>query len=129
MTRPRREQVAGPALTAAVLIAFVILDATMVRIQNPAPIFLIAVTFAGYVGGLGPALVSAVFAIVFSAYYFSIPGEPLAYTPADQARLVSVALGSLAIAALTGVLRGRLMRAERAAAREREARIAAGVEE
>ena len=124
----RREQVIGPALTAAVLAAFVILDATVVRIQNPAPIFLIAVTFAGYVGGLGPALVSALFAIAFSAYYFSIPGQLLAYTSADQARLASVALGSLTIAALTGMLRERLVRAERAGAREREARIGAEVE-
>ncbi len=128
MTRPRREQLIGPALTAAVLVGFVILDATVVRIQNPAPIFLIAVTFAGYVGGLGPALVSALFAIAFSAYYFSVPGELFRYAPADQARLASVALGSLTIAALTGALRGRLVRAERAGAREREARIAAGVE-
>ena len=127
MGRPRREQLIGPVLTAAVLVAFVILDATVVRIQNPAPIFLIAVTFAGYVGGLGPALVSAIFAIAFSAYFFSVPGDPLTYTPADQARLASVTLGSLTIAALTGVLRGRLVRAERAGAREREARIAADV--
>ena len=123
----RREQLIGPVLTAAVLVAFVILDATVVRIQNPAPIFLIAVTFAGYVGGLGPALVSAIFAIAFSAYFFSVPGDLLTYTPADQARLASVTLGSLTIAALTGVLRGRLVRAERAGAREREARIAADV--
>jgi len=123
----RREQLIGPVLTAAVLVAFVILDARVVRIQNPAPIFLIAVTFAGYVGGLGPALVSAIFAVAFSAYFFSIPGDLFAYTPADQVRLASITLGSLTIAVLTGVLRGRLVRAERAGAREREARIAADV--
>ena len=123
----RREQLIGPVLTAVVLVAFVILDARVVRIQNPAPIFLIAVTFAGYVGGLGPALVSAIFAVAFSAYFFSIPGDLFAYTPADQVRLASITLGSLTIAVLTGVLRGRLVRAERAGAREREARIAADV--
>jgi PAS domain S-box-containing protein len=109
----------GPALTAAVLLAFVVLEATVVRIQNPAPIFLIAVTFAGYIGGLRPALVSAAFAIVFSLYYFAVPGHPLTYVPADQARVTSLVLGTTAIAVLTGLLRERLVRAERATARER----------
>ena len=113
-------QLVGPALTAAVLLLFVMLDAAVVRIQNPAPIFLIAVTFAGYVGGLRPALVSAALAIAFSAYYFALPGQPFTYSPADQARLVSIVLGTVAIAALTGILRERLVRAERSAARERE---------
>ncbi len=113
-------QFAGPALTAVVLLVFVVLDAAVVRIQNPAPIFLIAVTFAGYVGGLRPALVSAALAIGFSTYYFAIPGQPFTYTPSDQARLVSIVLGTMAIAALTGILRERLVRAERSAARARE---------
>jgi len=78
----------GPLVTLAVLAAFVILDATMVRIQNPAPIFLIAVTFSGYVGGVAPALASAALAIAFSLYYFLAPGQLLVYTPADQARRV-----------------------------------------
>ena len=113
-------QFVGPALTAVLLLLFVVLDAAVVRIQNPAPIFLIAVTFAGYVGGLRPALVSAGLAIAFSVYYFALPGQPFTYGPADQARLVSIVLGTIAIAALTGILRERLVRAERSAARARE---------
>lgn len=114
----------GPALTGTVLLAFVGLDATVVRIQNPAPIFLIAVTFAGYVGGLRPALLSAAFAIAFSLYYFAVPGQPLTYLPAEQARVTSLVVGTTAIAVLTGLLRERLVRAERATARERVTRAA-----
>lgn len=122
--RPSSSQIVGPALTAAVLAAFVALDATIVRVQNPAPIFLIAVTFAGYVGGLRPALVSAALAILFSLYYFATPGQPLSYLPAEQARLTSIVLGTIVIAVLTGVLRERLVRAERTAAREHAAAAA-----
>lgn len=124
----RTAQLAGPLLTALVLMAFVVLDATVVRIQNPAPIFLIAVTFAGYVGGLRPALVSAALAIAFSAYYFSAPGQRFTYTPTDEARLAAIALGSAAIAVLTGALRERLIRAERRVARDSETRFRATVD-
>ena len=117
--RPTRAQIGGPVLTAAVLILFVVLDATIVRIQNPAPIFLIAVTFAGYTGGLRPALASALLAIVFSVYYFSVPGKLFGYSQADEARLVAIVIGTVTIAVMSGVLRERLVRAERRSARER----------
>lgn len=116
--------IVGPAVTAAMLLAFAVLDRAGVRIENPALLFLIGVAFTGYVGGLRPALLSAALALVFSLFYFSIPASPLTYTGSDQVRVVSIVLGTLAVAILTGLLRERLGRAERDAVRDREARIA-----
>jgi len=99
----------GPALTtAAALIAFV-MDHHVIAVPNPAPLFVCIVAFAGSISGLASGLISAALAVASSALFFlnhrAMPG----YDVSDVVRLLMLAVTVAATAAITGLLRKRLM--------------------
>ncbi|MDP9309717.1 MAG: PAS domain S-box protein [Chloroflexota bacterium] len=108
----RWTQWAGPLVTLATLLIIEALSQTVLVIPNPAPIYLMAVVYAAFVGGLLPGLVSAGLTFVYALYFFATPGQLLGYTPDNLARIFVLAIVAPAMAVLVGILKQRVMRGQ-----------------
>ena len=99
----------GPALMATMALIALIVDHTPLALPNPAPLFVCIVAFAGSLAGLKSGMISAAMAVGFSALLFlghrAVPG----YAPSDLIRLSMLAVTVAGTAAITGLLRKRLM--------------------
>jgi len=101
--------IAGPALAAMTAVAAIVIDRRFMGAPNPAPLLVCIVAFAGSLSGIRSAAVSAAIAIVGSAVFFlnhrAIPG----YNLADLVRLAMLAVTAGGTAAITGLLRQRMV--------------------
>jgi PAS domain-containing protein len=101
--------ISGPALTTATALMAIVVDRSFLAVPNPAPLFVCIVAFAGSLSGLTSGLISATIAIAASALFFlnhrSIPG----YDVADLVRLAMLAITAGAAAAITALLRKRMV--------------------
>jgi two-component system cell cycle sensor histidine kinase/response regulator CckA len=114
--------VRGPLLTLAVVVLVDVLRRHDLALFSPFPILLLTIVYAAYVGGLRPALVSAVVTSLYAVHFFSRPGLPLRYDSKGLASLVIAAGSSFAI----GLVVARLY--QRARAAEADALSAADAE-
>ncbi|HEX5386503.1 MAG TPA: response regulator [Gemmatimonadales bacterium] len=95
--------ITGPLLTLAVAIAFDLVARFNGLIPNPTPLLLLTVAYAGFAGGLQPALISALVTLVYGAHYFAEPWPGLFhYTSEGFMSLAALAFATPAIAVLTG---------------------------
>jgi len=101
--------IAGPALAAMTALAAIVIDRRFLGAPNPAPLLVCIVAFSGTLSGIRSAAVSAAIAIVGSAVFFlyhrAIPG----YNLADLVRLAMLAVTAGGTAAITGLLRQRMV--------------------
>lgn len=104
----------GVGVVLAAIAAVELLDRLHLHVPNPVPLILLALVYAVFAGGDWDAVVGAALTVAFAAYFFSLPGHPLTYTPNDRLRVLVVALTIPAVTFL--VL--RLRRRAEAAARE-----------
>ena len=93
-----------------VLIAIELLDKTLFKIPNPAPIYLIAVVYAAFTGGLSSGLVSAGITLLYAVYYFSTPGQLFHYSDDNLRNVIILAVTTPAIAIMVGILKQRVER-------------------
>ena len=104
-----RRAIFGPILTTATALIAILVDRYWIGVPNPAPLLVCIVAFAGSLNGLGSAAVSAAIAIAGSALFFldhrGIPG----YQTGDLVRLAMLAITAGGTAAITGLMRQRLM--------------------
>jgi PAS domain-containing protein len=84
-------------------------DRYVVGIPDPAPLLVCIVAFAGSLSGLRSAAASAAFAILGSALFFLDRHAISAYGGADLVRLAMLSVTAGGTAAITGLLRQRLM--------------------
>jgi len=91
-----------------VLIAIELLDKTLFKIPNPAPIYLIAVVYAAFTGGLPSGLVSAGITLLYAVYYFSTPGQLFHYSDDNLRNVIILAVTIPAIAIMVGILKQRV---------------------
>ncbi len=112
---------AGPALT-VLLLALELLSRWVVRVPNPAVVYLLAVAYSAYAGGVGAGLVRGLLSFAYAAWFFSEPGLPFRYAPENGLRIAVLALVTPALAVMVGVLRRRLQ-AETARATELAVRL------
>jgi PAS domain-containing protein len=100
--------VSGPALTAATALLAILLDRNF-PIPSPAPLFVCIVAFAGSLSGVASGMVSAAIAVAGAALFFlnhrAVPG----YATPDLARLGMLTLTAAGTAAITGLMRKRLL--------------------
>ena len=100
--------VSGPALTAATALLAILLD-RLVPVPSPAPLFVCIVAFAGSLSGFASGMVSAAIAVAGSALFFvghrAVPG----YATSDLVRLGMLAMTAAGTAAITGLMRERLL--------------------
>src|SRR5579864_2163244 len=101
--------ISGPALTAATALAALVIDRTLVAVPNPAPLFVCIVAFAGSLSGLASGLISAALAVGFSALFFLNHRAASGYDVADLVRLAMLSVTAGGTAAITGLLRQRMM--------------------
>ncbi|MDR7603028.1 MAG: PAS domain S-box protein, partial [Armatimonadota bacterium] len=127
MQRGRRERVTaapltGPVLTVLVLLALELLSHWAIRLPNPAAVYLLAVAYSAYAGGVGSGLVSALLSFAYAAWVFSEPGQPFRYSAENGLRIAVLALATPALAVMVGFLR-RLVTGETARATELAVRL------
>jgi PAS domain-containing protein len=101
--------ISGPALTVMTAMIAILADHYLAAVPNPAPLFICIVAFAASLGGLASGMASAVIAVACAALFFlghrGIPG----YDTSDLVRLALLAVTAIGTAAITGLLRKRLM--------------------
>jgi PAS domain-containing protein len=98
----------GPALTALTAVSAIAADRTLPAIPDPAPLFIGIVALAGSLSGLGSALACAALAAA-SIAFLSSSHDALAGDPSGLAHIAMIATATLGTAAVTGVLRKRLI--------------------
>jgi PAS domain-containing protein len=101
--------ISGPALTTATALTALIVDRAFVAVPNPAPLFVCIVAFAGSLSGLASGMISAAIAVGASALFFLDHRVMPGYDASDLVRLSMLAATALGAAAITGLLRKRLV--------------------
>ena len=101
--------ISGPALTAATALIAILVDHYFIAVPNPAPLFVCLVAFAASLRGLASGMVSAAIAVASSALFFLNHRATPGYDAADLVRLLLLAITAAGTAAITGLLRKRLM--------------------
>jgi PAS domain-containing protein len=104
-----RRAICGPILTTATALIAILVDRYWISVPNPAPLLVCIVAFAGSLNGLGSAAVSAAIAIAGSALFFLDHRGTPGYQTGDLIRLAMLAITAGGTAAITGLLRQRLM--------------------
>src|ERR1700744_4788030 len=101
--------ISGPVLAAATTLAAAAIDRYLVSVPNPAPLLILLVAWAGSSSGFRSAIISAVIATVGSALFFLDHRAAPGYQTSDMVRLAMLAMTAGGTAAITGLLRQRLM--------------------
>src|SRR6202167_4687617 len=101
--------ISGPALTIVTALIAVVVDRHFAIVPNPAPLFICIVAFAASLSGLASGIVSAVIAVGCAALFFLNHHATGGYDAADLFRLVMLAATAIGTAAITGLLRKKLM--------------------
>jgi PAS domain-containing protein len=101
--------ISGPTLTAATALIAIAVDRTLIAVPNPAPLLVCIVAFAGSLSGLASGLTSAAIAIAASAVFFLNHRATPGYEVADLVRLAMLATTAAGTAAITGLLRERML--------------------
>ncbi|RXT53576.1 PAS-domain containing protein [Bradyrhizobium betae] len=99
--------ISGPVLTVAITLLAILLD-RFVPVPSPAPLFVCIVALAGALSGLGSAMISAGLAVICAALFF-LNHRGVAFAPADLVRLGLLAATAAGTAAITGLMRERLL--------------------
>ncbi len=101
--------ISGPALTIATTLIAIVVDRHFVIVPSPAPLFICIVAFAASLSGLASGMVSAAIAVGCAALFFLNHHATAGYDTADLVRLAMLAVTAIGTAAITGLLRKRLM--------------------
>src|SRR3984885_13859473 len=101
--------ISGPALTAMTALIAILVDHRLVAVPNPAPLFICIVAFAASLSGLASGMASAAIAVAGSALFFLDHRATPGYDASDLVRLAMLAVTAIGTAAITGLLRKRLM--------------------
>jgi PAS domain-containing protein len=101
--------ISGPALVTATALIAIVVDRTLVVVPNPAPLFVCIVAFAASLSGLASGMTSAAVAVVGSALFFLNHRATPGYNVSDMVRLAMLAMTAAGTAAITGLLRKRMM--------------------
>ena len=100
--------VSGPALTAATALLAILLD-RFLPAPSPAPLFVCIVAFAGSLSGFASGMLSTAIAVIGAALFFNHHGALPGYASADLVRLGLLAMTTAGTAAITGLMRERLL--------------------
>src|ERR1700716_2884357 len=101
--------ISGPALTAPTAPTPFVVDRHFVAVPNPAPLFVCIVALAASISGITSGLISAAIAVASSALFFVNHRATPGYDVSDLVRLVMLAMTAAGTAAITGLLRKKMM--------------------
>jgi two-component system cell cycle sensor histidine kinase/response regulator CckA len=105
----------GVFLTAALAGVCDLVSDTSLRVSNPPALFMPAIVWTGFSGGLAPSLFSAAISWLYTAYFFSDPSQPFFFDTDDLRRVGLWALAMPFTGLLVGVLHRRAATAAAAA--------------
>jgi PAS domain-containing protein len=100
--------ISGPALRAAIVLLAILLD-RIVPVPSLAPLFVCIAAFAGSLSGFRSGMISAAVAVAGSAPLFLDRDVAAGYATADLIRLGMLAITAAGTAAITGLMRERLL--------------------
>jgi PAS domain-containing protein len=101
--------ISGPALTIATALIAIVVDRYFIVVPSPTPLFICIVAFAASISGLASGVISAAIAVGCAAAFSLSHHGTTSYSATDLARLVMLAMTAVGTAAITGLLRKRLM--------------------
>src|SRR5260370_14627794 len=101
--------ISGPSRTAATALIAIVVDRHFIAVPNPAPLFVCIVAFAASLSGLASGMVTAAIAVASSTLFFFNHRATPGYDTADVVRVLMLAMTACGPAAITGLLRKRLM--------------------
>src|SRR3977135_854001 len=101
--------ISGPALTATTALIAIFVDRHCIAVPNPAPLFVCIVAFASSLSGLASGMTTAATAVASSALFLFHHRATPGYDTSDLVRLLMLAMTATGTAAITGLLRKRLM--------------------
>jgi PAS domain-containing protein len=101
--------ISGPALTIATTAIAIAIDRHFVVVPSPTPLFICIVAFAASLSGIASGMVSAAIAVGGAALFFLNHHATPGYEATDLARLLLLAMTAAGTAAITGLLRKKLM--------------------
>jgi PAS domain-containing protein len=101
--------IAGPALTTATALIAILADRHSGAVPNPAPLFVCIVALAASLSGLASGMASAAIAVAASALFFLDHRATPGYDTADLVRLAMLAATAALTAAITGLLRKKML--------------------
>lgn len=102
-----RSGVDSVLVTLATLAAIVVLPHLVIGVPNPSPIYLVAVIYTTFRGGVRAGLLSALLTLLFTLSLDFLPGHPLHDTNTNAGRMAILAVVTPAIVLLIGALRTR----------------------
>jgi PAS domain S-box-containing protein len=100
----------GPILTLAAALLIETLARTPLPLSPPAPILLLTVVYAAYLGGLRAGLASTAIAGFYSAYASTAPGQPLRSAGDPIEYVLGIAVAAVGLTLLVDRLRARIER-------------------
>src|SRR3981081_2976192 len=101
--------ICGPALTTATALIAISVDRHFIVVPNPAPLLVCIVAFAGSRGGRVSGLVSAAMAVAASALFFLNHRATPGYDVTDLVQPLTLAITATGTAAITGLLRKKMI--------------------
>ena len=101
--------ISGPALTIATALIAIVVDRYFIVVPSPTPLFICIVAFAASISGLASGMISAAIAVGCAAAFSLSHHGTTSYSATDLVRLVMLAMTAVGTAAITGLLRKRLM--------------------
>lgn len=99
--------VVGPLLTLGTAGVVEALARTPLYLPVPHPLMLTAVVYATFVGGRRAGLASVAIMVAYTAYYFSLPGQLLRFSPENLRRILVLCAVSPIMVAVVDVLKRR----------------------
>src|SRR3954449_1974690 len=101
--------ICGPALATATALIAIAADRSLGTVPNPAPLFVCIVALAASLSGLASGMISAAIAVMSSALFFLNHLAAPGYDVSDLLRLLTLALTAAGTAAITGLLRQKMV--------------------
>jgi len=101
--------ISGPVLATATTLIALFLDRHLTIVPDPAPLFICIVALAGSLSGIRSATITAAIAITGAALFFFGHRTTPDYAPTELIRLALLAVTAGGTAAITGLLRQRVM--------------------
>jgi len=98
---------AGPFAASGLAVLLLITRNLGFPIPNPNLIFALILVVAAYMGGLTSGLVTALIALLFTAFDWAIPGHLLAYSQENMRRLIVAVLCMPSMAVVVGFLKAK----------------------
>jgi K+-sensing histidine kinase KdpD len=104
---PKNYYAHGMLITIITITLVELLTRIGIRVPNPAVIYLTAVVYVTFTGGMVPGIICGTITLLYGAYFFSIPGNLFHYSDDNFARVIVLCFATPAMIIMVGILKQR----------------------